>query len=448
MAVTAIQVKRRNTGASGAPSSLQSGEIAWQNVDKIFYVGAGDNGSGVATSIDAIGGAGAFMALTGNQTVAGIKTFSSFPITPSSAPTTDYQVSNKKYVDDSVVAAGGGDMTKAVYDPGNIEENVYDVDFHIDGTVNHVFTAADDTKLAGIEAGADITDAVNIASSIVGVAGKTTPVGADTIPIIDSEAANALKELTFTNLMAYINSTLQAGGIFIEAGDSADSLVEGSTNKFLTAAERTKVGHITVTQAVDLDAIETRVNSLDAAVVLRGSWDASAGTFPGGGTAQAGDSYIVSVAGTVNSVAFAVGDRIIAITDNASTTTFAANWFKADYTDQVLSVAGLTGAITASDLRDALDLVIGTDVQAYDDQLAALAQLSVSSGSVPYFTGTGPTGAAVQASTSYGRSLLNAADAAALQTLAGLGTMATQNHTAVNIDGGTIDGVVIDGGTF
>lgn len=42
--------------------------------------------------------------LTGNQTIAGIKTFSSFPITPSLAPTTDYQVANKKYVDDKTVA--------------------------------------------------------------------------------------------------------------------------------------------------------------------------------------------------------------------------------------------------------------------------------------------------------------------------------------------------------
>jgi hypothetical protein len=38
--------------------------------------------------------------LTGDQTVAGIKTFSSFPITPSAAPTTNYQVANKKYIND------------------------------------------------------------------------------------------------------------------------------------------------------------------------------------------------------------------------------------------------------------------------------------------------------------------------------------------------------------
>jgi len=40
--------------------------------------------------------------LTGDQTIAGVKTFSSFPVTPSSSPTTDYQVCNKKYADDIV----------------------------------------------------------------------------------------------------------------------------------------------------------------------------------------------------------------------------------------------------------------------------------------------------------------------------------------------------------
>lgn len=34
--------------------------------------------------------------------IAGVHTFSSFPVTPSSAPTTNYQVTNKKYVDDNV----------------------------------------------------------------------------------------------------------------------------------------------------------------------------------------------------------------------------------------------------------------------------------------------------------------------------------------------------------
>lgn len=45
---------------------------------------------------------------TGDETVAGVKTFSSFPVTPSSAPTTDYQTANKKYVDDNITTKFGG----------------------------------------------------------------------------------------------------------------------------------------------------------------------------------------------------------------------------------------------------------------------------------------------------------------------------------------------------
>ena len=47
--------------------------------------------------------------MTGNQTIAGIKTFSSFPVTPSSAPSTDYQVANKKYADDNKSSFGSWD---------------------------------------------------------------------------------------------------------------------------------------------------------------------------------------------------------------------------------------------------------------------------------------------------------------------------------------------------
>lgn len=43
-----------------------------------------------------------FVKMLGDETVAGVKTFSSFPVTPSSAPTTSYQVANKLYVDTKV----------------------------------------------------------------------------------------------------------------------------------------------------------------------------------------------------------------------------------------------------------------------------------------------------------------------------------------------------------
>ena len=50
------------------------------------------------------------MRLTGNQTVAGIKTFSSSPVVPT--PTTDFEAATKKYVDDNA-GLGGGTSTGA-----------------------------------------------------------------------------------------------------------------------------------------------------------------------------------------------------------------------------------------------------------------------------------------------------------------------------------------------
>jgi hypothetical protein len=104
----------------------------------------------------------------------------------------------------------------------------------------------------------------------------------------------------------------------------------------------------------DLVSVNELITALDQAVVLIGTWDASLGTFPGESIAQAGFSYIISSGGTVGGIEFVANDRIVAILDNASTTVYAGNWHKLDYTDQVLSVNSQTGAVIldADDISD------------------------------------------------------------------------------------------------
>ena len=72
-----VRIKRRLAGgASGAPSSLENAEIAFNEQDSVLYYGVGTGGAGgSATSILAIGGPGAMVSLSGTQTVTGNKTF-------------------------------------------------------------------------------------------------------------------------------------------------------------------------------------------------------------------------------------------------------------------------------------------------------------------------------------------------------------------------------------
>jgi hypothetical protein len=208
----------------------------------------------------------------------------------------------------------------------------------VGGTVDGRDVAADGTKLDGVEASADVTDTANVTSA--GAAMK----------------ANNLSDLpdkstSRTNLGVAIGSNVQA----------YSSVLQNTTASFLTADE-TKLDYISVTQAVDLDQMETDIAALANGMVYKGDWDASSGSFPGGGSAQTGWFYYVSVAGTVNSIAFAVGDNIIATVDNASTSTYANNWSKHDQTDAVQAVVGLTGSIAKSSLLSALNVEDGADV--------------------------------------------------------------------------------------
>jgi len=73
---TVYQTTRRTSGAAGPPASLRSGQMFYNMVDGKLYIGKGDNGSGVATSIsvfanDSFTGQGTTYTASGGVTIVG-----------------------------------------------------------------------------------------------------------------------------------------------------------------------------------------------------------------------------------------------------------------------------------------------------------------------------------------------------------------------------------------
>ena len=99
-----LRIKRRATGNAGAPTSLENAELAFNEVDNILYYGKGTGGAGgTATTIEVIGGIGAFTTLTGEQTISGNKTFTGTVIVPT--PSANTHAATKAYVDSAVSGA-------------------------------------------------------------------------------------------------------------------------------------------------------------------------------------------------------------------------------------------------------------------------------------------------------------------------------------------------------
>jgi len=105
---------------------------------------------------------------------------------------------------------------------------------------------------------------------------------------------------------------------------------------------------------------------------------------------------------------------------------------------------GGTGATTAAAARTNLGLVIGTDVQAYDADLAAIAGLTTAADRVPYFTGAST--AALATFTAAGRTIVGSTDIPTARSNLGL-TIGT-NVQAYDANLAAIAGIATAGGIY
>lgn len=274
--------------------------------------------------------------------------------------------------------------------------------------------------------------------------------------LVNQDAAN----LSWSGSALTVGGSLALGGA-VTAGawnGAAVAVAYGGTGAATAAAARAALGVGTAgTLAFDADgtlaansdanvatqkATKTYVDQAVTGLLdFKGSTDTS--TNPNYPAASKGDAYVVSVAGKVGGAAgksLDVGDVYVASADNAGGTEAAvgASWFVLEHNlvGALLAANNLSDVASAATARTNLGLTIGTDVQAYDATLTALAGLTVVANSLTVGTGAdaftqtafaantfparaGTGNLVAKTITDFGLSLVAAADAAAARTTLG-----------------------------
>lgn len=161
----------------------------------------------------------------------------------------------------------GGVLTSLVSEAFNkVHDTLDDITA---GVTNKHFTATDETKLDGIEAGADVTDATNVDAAGATMNSDTSLVGNGYFLDEDNMASNsATKVPSQQSVKAYVDS--QSGGGAVDSVNSQigvvvldqDDIGDGTTYKQYSATEKTKLaGVATGATANDTDAnLKNRAN--------------------------------------------------------------------------------------------------------------------------------------------------------------------------------------------
>ena len=345
-----LRIKRRVVGgAAGAPASLKNAELAFNEVDNTLYYGKGDNGSGDATTIPAIAGLGAFLSLTADQTITGTKTVTG-TLALTGATIDGFTTTGAVII--------GGDLT-------------------VNGTTTTVHSTTVSVDDKNIELGA--------------VSGVPTDAGADgggiTLKGTTDKTFNWVDATDAWTSSEHLN-LLTGKSFFINGTNVLSSTALGAG---VTSSSLTTVGTISggtwQGSTVGVAYGGTGQNSFTDGQLLIGN---STGNTLSKSTLTAGSGVsITNGNGTITINAsganFTAGDGLDLVGSELSldlkangglvieSTELAVDLGASAITGTLAIADGGTGATTASGVRNALDLEVGIDLQAWDADLDTLS---------------------------------------------------------------------------
>jgi Major tropism determinant N-terminal domain len=256
-----------------------------------------------------------------------------------------------------------------------------------------------------VKQGLDVKDSVRVATT-----GNVTLSGTQTIDGVAVVAGN--------RVLVKNQTTASENGVYVVAAGAWTRAADANADAEVTAGMFTFVEEGTVNQ--------------DSGWVMTTNGPVTLGTTGLAFTQFSGAGSVTAGAGlTKNGNTLDVGGTADRITVNADSVDIASTYAGQNtivtlgavttgtWTATAVGVAyGGTGATDAATARTNLGVAIGTNVQAYDAELAALAGLTSAADALPYFTGSGT--ASTTTLTSYARGLLDDVDSSAARTTLGV----------------------------